>query len=182
MIFLIKSRHHSEENGELVDRDLLYEVHLLSHWDTTAFVYGSKCSKANVLKRGEEPLNVFVTVNPGSLWAPLPSTPPTFSSCFCIRKAFTYFFFSLKQLHETRDWVSNGYWRQTKTVAAEMKSTRGNWFFCSLGEKQSGFWKKEQSQPLGLWFNVRASDLVLTGYFPCVVWDHAASSFEKCSS
>lgn len=50
----------------------------------------------------------------------------------------------------------NGHWRPTKTVAAEMKSTGGNWFFCSFGEKQSGSWKKkkkkEQSQQGGFWF------------------------------
>lgn len=125
-----------------MDRDLLYEVHLLSHWDTTAFVYRSKCSKANVLKRGEKPLNVFVTVNPGSLWAPLP--PPLFFLFFASEKLSHNFFPpSLKQLHETQDQVLNGYWSQTKTVAAEMKSTRGNWLFCSFGEKQSGFRKKK---------------------------------------
>lgn len=60
-----------------------------------------------MFKRGEEPLNVFVTLNPGSLWAPLfPPNPPLL--VFASEK-LSLFSPPLKQLHETQDQVFNGY-------------------------------------------------------------------------
>lgn len=104
---------------------------------------GANTQRPMCWKERKEPLSVFVTLNPGSLC-------PLFFSflVFASEKLSLFFFFFLSPL-KTAAWDSrpvffNGHWRPTKTVAAEMKSTGGNWFFCSFGEKQSGSWKKKK--------------------------------------
>lgn len=133
---------------------------------------GANTQRPMCWKERKEPLSVFVTLNPGSLC-------PLFFSflVFASEKLSLFFFFFLSPL-KTAAWDSrpvffNGHWRPTKTVAAEMKSTGGNWFFCSFGEKQSGSWKKKKRAKPARGILIYAiictsSDLVLSGYFPCV--------------
>jgi len=133
---------------------------------------GANTQRPMCWKERKEPLSVFVTLNPGSL------CPLFFSFLVFASEKLSLFslFFSKTAAWDSR-LLFNGHWRQTKTVAAEIKSTRGNWFFCSFGEKQSGFWKKPARGILIYAIICTSSDLVLSAYFPCVRRErHCAAS------
>lgn len=134
---------------------------------------GANTQRPMCWKERKEPLSVFVTLNPGSLC-------PLFFSflVFASEKLSLFFFFSfppLKQLHEIQDqfflmgiegqqrqWLQK--WSLLEAIGSFVRLEKNN--------PVPGKKKKKRAKPArGILIYAiicTSSDLVLSGYFPCV--------------